>query len=96
MPTAEFGHIVVETLSILAAILIAQWGFRRQDKKERQEIREKAEKERAAQHKENQDKMDMLIQEQEERPAHEHVENQLGAAPSTPLTVRGLRYGRRK
>lgn len=47
-------------------------------------------RERHKQHKENSEKLEMLLDEQEERPAHAHVET------SGNLTAEGIRYKPRR
>lgn len=89
----DWDHVILEALltavSAGVVVLVALWTFRREDRKERREIREKTALEENRKHEENARKLDFLVGEQEERPNHSHMET------TGPLTAEGIRYNPR-
>lgn len=83
----EWGHIAVESTGLGITLFGMMWAWRREDRKERQHIRESTQAQQDTRHKENQDKLDLLLHENEERPPHLHIE-----ADNEPLNEGGIRY----
>ena len=84
MAHLDFGH-VAELLIATLTFWGIMYGFRREDRKERQHIRETAEAERLRQHQENQAKLDEIVTVNKFHPPHLHTER------AGNLTFEGMR-----